>query len=304
VHKRALVAWQLADGKRGHERQSEGLLAALAQRLPLEVHRVAVRTRRGAHLLEALAGTFAAGNGLPHPHLVVGAGRACQLALVAARRALGARTVYLMRPTLPWRCFDACIVPRHDAPPERADVIVSEGPLNPVTPAAERDPALGLVLLGGPSAHHAWDEAGVLGQIRRILAAAGDRDWRLCDSRRSPTSLGTALAALAGPRVRYMPAARTPAEWLPAALARAAEVWVSADSMAMLYEALSSGARVGIIDVPARRRDRISAAAAALVRRGWVARVGEPFAETPPVVLAEAARCAALLLARWPELDR
>lgn len=304
MHAPALVAWQLADGKRGHERQSEGLLAALAQRCTLATYRVAVRATHGAYLGEILRGRFAAGDGLPRPDLLIGAGRATQPALVAARRAHGGRSVYLMRPALPWRCFDACIVPRHDAPPTRADVLVSEGPLNPVVPAAARQADLGLILLGGPSAHHAWDEAAVLTQVRQILATAPGHEWRLADSRRSPPGLGRALAALAGPRVHYVAAATAPADWLPAHLARAAEVWVSADSMAMLYEALSSGACVGLIDVPPRRRDRITAVAADLLRRGWVAPVGTALPARPPVVLAEAARCAAALLERWPELVR
>lgn len=304
MHTPALVAWQLADGKRGHERQSEGLLAALAQRCALATYRVPVRGTRGAYLGEALRGRFPAGDALPRPDLLIGAGRATQLALVAARRAHGGRSVYLMRPALPWHCFDVCIVPRHDAPPARPDVLVSEGPLNPVAPAATRQADLGLILLGGPSAHHAWDQAAIVSQVRRILAAAPGLDWHLADSRRSPPDLGRALAALAGPRVRYVAATAAPPDWLPAQLARAAQVWVSADSMAMLYEALSSGACVGLIDVPPRRHDRITAVAADLLRRGWVAPVGTPAPAMPPVVLAEAKRCAAALLERWPELVR
>ena len=302
MHTPALVAWQLADGKRGHERQSEGLLAALAQRCTLAtLPRCGPRTH-GAYLGEICAAA-AAGDGLPRPDLLIGAGRATQPALVAARRAHGGRSVYLMRPALPWRCFDACIVPRHDAPLARRrprERRTAEPDRTGSHPPAD----LGLILLGGPSAHHAWDEAAVLTQVRQILATAPRHEWRLADSRRSPPGLGHALAALAGPRVHYVAAATAPSDWLPAHLARAAEVWVSADSMAMLYEALSSGACVGLIDVPPRRRDRITAVAADLLRRGWVAPVGTALPARPPVVLAEAARCAAALLERWPELVR
>ena len=100
----------------------------------------------------------------------------------------------------------------------------------------------------------------------------------------------------------YIPFDRCPPAWLVETLARAEQAWVSADSVAMLYEALSAGARLGVIDVPVKRRDRISAIAPALIARGWAAAVGEE----PPaaVMLDEAGRCAEAILMRWPSPAR
>lgn len=297
---RALVIWQLADGKRGHERQSAGLIAALAQRRALEVQRITVDGGRLGHALDLVTGRFPLADALPDPDLLIGAGRACQLALLAARRARGGRAIYLMRPAVPWRCFDLCVVPRHDRPPLRSGIFISEGPLNPLQPARVRDATLGLILLGGPSAHHGWDTPGVIAQIERIIRAAPGLRWIVTDSRRSPAELAVALGRLASAEIRYLPASQTDSDWLPDTLARAAQAWVSADSMAMLYEALTAGARVGLIDVPIRRHDRIARVAADLLARGWVVPVGAPLPALPPVVLAEAARCADFLLERWP----
>ncbi|MEX2481850.1 MAG: ELM1/GtrOC1 family putative glycosyltransferase [Gammaproteobacteria bacterium] len=299
---RALVVWQLADGKRGHERQSEGLLTALARRVPVEAYRVAVSPRHGAHIIDFLSARFPAGTALPDPDLLVGAGRACQFALLAARRARGGRTVYLMRPNVPVGCFDTCIVPRHDTPPVHPHIIASEGPLNPLQPAQRRDPRQGLILLGGPSRHHRWDTPAVVAQVERIIGANPDLDWQITDSRRSPPALSAALARLDGPRVSFHSGSAVSDTWLPRVLSTCGQAWVSADSMAMLFEALTAGAAVGLIEVPVRRRDRISAVADQLAERGWVGRIGTPLATAPPVVLAEADRCAGLLLERWPEL--
>ncbi|MEQ8233399.1 MAG: ELM1/GtrOC1 family putative glycosyltransferase, partial [Gammaproteobacteria bacterium] len=159
---------------------------------------------------------------------------------------------------------------------------------------------LGLILLGGPSAHHDWDEAAVIAQVERIVAAAPTMRWQLSDSRRSPGTLLPALRARLPARVTCVSSRDSAPDWLPTTLARAAVAWVSADSVAMLYETLSAGARLGIIDVPPRRADRISAIASALVARGWAATIG--MALPAPVRLAEAARCADALLARWPDL--
>ncbi len=301
---RPLVAWQLADGKRGHERQAEGLLGALAARVPLATHVVAITRGRAAQLGDWITRRFPPGRGLPAPDLLVGAGSGCELALLAARRARGGRAVYLMRPNLPLACFDACIVPRHDAVGGHARVIESEGTLSPMRPAPRRADDLGIILLGGPSAHHDWDDAAIVEQVLAIVGAAPRLRWEIGDSRRTPPTLMPALReALAARRleqVALVPFASSAADWLPATLARAQVAWVTADSVAMLYEALSAGARLGVIAVRAKRADRITAIAPALIAQGRAAAVGSE----PPATatLAEAARCAEALLARWPDL--
>ncbi|MEQ8659265.1 MAG: ELM1/GtrOC1 family putative glycosyltransferase [Gammaproteobacteria bacterium] len=300
-----LVVWQLSDGRRGHERQVEGLLAALAERVTIAPHRVALHGGRATQFLHWLRGRSPERAALPAPRLVVGVGSRTEFALLAARRAHGGaprcRAVYLMRPGLPLRCFDACIVPRHDGLAACANVIASEGTLSPMRPAVARDETLGVILLGGPSAHHAWDSAAVARQVERIVSAAPALRWQVSDSRRSPADLLPALRArLPADVVTLVPFATCAPTWLPATLAQAAVAWVSADSVAMLYEALSAGARLGVIDVPARRADRITTIAPALIARGWAAPVGA--AAPAGVVLAEAARCADALLARWPDL--
>jgi hypothetical protein len=99
----------------------------------------------------------------------------------------------------------------------------------------------------------------------------------------------------------------TDPNWLTAELARAEVVWVSSDSVSMIYEALTAGAAVGVIDVPARRRDRITAIAGELATRGTVTLYedwGNGTALTARAPLAEARRCADLILAAWDPATR
>ncbi len=297
---RAVVVWQLADGKRGHERQSEGLIAALADRVALDARRIDVTASAASNTWDALRARFPAGRGLPAPDLVVGAGRACHWPLVAVRRAYRVPAVCLMRPGLPWRWFDLCVVPRHDRPREAANVIASEGPLNPLRPAADKDPALGVVLLGGPSAHHRFDVGAVLEQAQRAMQRAPQVRWHLTDSRRSPGALRAAIAADPELAARFTASDTCAPDWLPGLLARAGHAVVTADSMAMIYEALTAGAALSLIALEARRDDRITAIAPALIARGWAVAAGEP--PRAPVTLDEAGRVADALLARWPAL--
>ncbi len=299
---RALVVWQWTDGKRGHERQCEGLIQALAERRPVEHHVLAIPASSLQRLLDFVAGSLPALRALPDPDLIVGAGRACGLPVLAARRARGGRSICIMRPSLPRRCFDLCIIPRHDDVAPCAGVVVSEGPLNPMRAAATREAGLGVLLLGGPSAHHAWEEQAMFAQIDHLLAARPGMHWVATDSRRSPAGLGARLATLGA--VEFLSHRDTAPDWLPALLARAEQIWVSADSVSMIYEALSTGARVGVLDVPARRADRITAIAGQLRSRGLLMSLNtaESDLRAPTIVLREAERIVDVILARWPTL--
>jgi mitochondrial fission protein ELM1 len=163
-----------------------------------------------------------------------------------------------------------------------------------------------LILIGGPSRHHGWDELALLDQVARVLA--GTRGpVVISDSRRTPHATRVALATLARPGVTFEASARGDPGWLPHALCAATAVWVTADSVSMLFEALTAGAGVGLLDVPVRRFARIARIAPMLVAEGLVTplaawRPGAPLRAIEP--LAEAARCAALILARWPGIAR
>jgi uncharacterized protein len=299
---RAVVVWQWTDGRRGHERQCEGLVAALKDRLVVEHHVLPVppsALRRG---FDFLAGALPTNRALPDPDLIIGAGRRCGWPMLTARRARGGHTVCIMRPQLPQRWFDLCIIPHHDGVPPADNVIVSEGPLNPMRPAAVRETGLGVILLGGPSAHHHWHDEKMLTQIAQLRAHTPGLHWLVSDSRRSPPTLAVRLAAL--PDVEFIDHRHAPSDWLPSVLSRAAQVWVSADSVSMLYEALSAGANVGVLDVPTRRADRITAIAQDLCTRGHVMSLPDAArgSANSPLVLHEAERIAGLILARWPAL--
>ena len=100
-----------------------------------------------------------------------------------------------------------------------------------------------------------------------------------------------------------VPVAATGPDWLPAQLARAGQVWVSADSVSMVYEALTAGAAVGVLDVPRKRSSRISRGLDKLAGEGWIT----PFADwqrhsrlnRPTHTFNEAERCARWIAARW-----
>lgn len=102
--------------------------------------------------------------------------------------------------------------------------------------------------MGGINKTFAWSNAAVAADIERIVTHHPETHWLICDSRRTPTDFHAALGNLAN--ATYRAWQDTPGDFLAAKMATAERAWVTADSVSMLYEALSADARVGVIDLP------------------------------------------------------
>lgn len=292
-----LTIWRLSDGKAGHDNQSRGLVAALSQRLPVNEHSLQVEHSRNA-IWWWLTGHYLPGANLPAPDLLIGAGHRTHAHLLAARRCYGGRSVVLMKPTLPRSWFDLCIVPQHDPIPPADNVLVTQGVLNHIRPGGRHDADIGLIAIGGPSRHFLWDNDAMFQQVEQLLRQRPQVHWCLTTSRRTPSALLERLCQQKN--LTCIPFDDTHPDWWAEHLAEAGEVWVSRDSISMIYEALSSGARVGLLAVPEKRFDRISTAVERLIDEGRVGAPGQwQAAMTPEPPLNEAAHCAHWMVRQW-----
>jgi mitochondrial fission protein ELM1 len=291
------VIWQFLDAKPGHQIQSRGLVQALQERIPVSVCELPVNEFGGA-FRSWLGGRYRPGEQLPAPDLLLGAGHATHWHLLAARRHRGGRIIVIMQPSLPLRCFDLCLIPEHDSPPQAANVLPTCGVLNTVRPGHSHEPDRGVIVLGGPSRHFKWNNEQILARIEGLVSARPLKHWLMTSSPRTPESLVRRL--IEQDDFEFMPYPSATGGWLQARLAEAGEVWVSEDSVSMIYEALSSGARVGLLPVQRDGSSRVSAGVDALVARRWVAAPGSlQLAAGPPEPLNEAARCAEWITERW-----
>jgi hypothetical protein len=296
-----LVIWLLSDGKPGHENQTRGLAEAIARLRPCQTDLITLPAGGWWRRLRSLSESL---REKPRPDVILGAGHATHLPLLWLAWKFQSRAVVLMKPSLPLSWFDLCLAPEHDfpgGPPSR--VVTTKGALNrvPFQPDAQR--AGGLLLVGGPSATHGWDGDAVLEQLARIMAAPAPGEWWLTTSRRTPAGMVERLRERL-PGVAVFGHEETDREWVPRRLAAAEEVWVTEDSVSMVYEALSSGARVGLLEVPRlQASNRVLRGLQGLVDAGFVT----PYATwlhagclaPPPHVLREADRCARVLLERF-----
>lgn len=294
------VIWLFTDRKPGHLNQLRGLAQRLQVHVRAECHFVDV-TQHRIGLFDCWRGRNL-GADLPKPDLLVAAGSGTQRALLASKRFFAKPAVLLMRPNFPYAWLDAAIVPEHDNPPKRDNVLVTRGVLNAVQPAFKRaSDAAALLLIGGRSAHYGWDEVSLSHQIQQLCA---DRNisWVLSDSRRTPAHFISQLAALKIPNLTCVSHTDTAPNWLSEQLAGSAAVWVTPDSVSMVYEALTSGAPTGLLSLPDGRPGRINSGIKKLLDEGRLVRFDDRHKIHNPShgsTLWEADRAATWLIARY-----
>ncbi|MDN3637925.1 mitochondrial fission ELM1 family protein [Simiduia curdlanivorans] len=260
--------WLITDQKPGHLNQLLGLAQQLSAQIGAQYHFVNDNARLG--LMTVWRGINLAPD-LPTPDLIVSAGSGTQRALLASKRFFDKPAVLLMRPNFPYAWLDAAIVPEHDSPPRRDNVLVTRGVLNHVQPSAvRRHDSPGLVLIGGPSKHYGWDDAALVRQVQRLCSENPAKQWLLTDSRRTPASFLAELNKHNLPNLTCLSHLNTAPGWLVNQIAESAPVWVTPDSVSMVYEALTSGAPTGLLSLPDPVTGRIQAGLQTLISEGRV----------------------------------
>lgn len=296
------VIWRVLDGRAGHCNQVLGLTDALERRIDVDCHDVLIDGRlKGLRCL--IPGRLNCLRQLPRPNLLIGAGHSVHLPLLCLRHAFGGRSIVLMKPSIPMAAFDLSIIASvHNLRRVRSNVITTAGPLNRMQPSRRLQDSEGLILIGGVSDHFRWSDRDVLDQLSAVVTSDTKTSWTLTTSRRTPPSFLDAWQS-AGLPGRMVPCEDTPAGWMQEMLQRAGRVWVTCESMSMVYEALTAGAAVGLLELAPVRRGRVYRSSRELIDSGhvtpWSAwRDGTPLRKmTRP--LREADRCADEVILRF-----
>lgn len=293
-----LNVWVLADAKPGHVNQTEGLVKALSTYRKITVTRLPLLGFFGVSkmwLLKKCGKDTENGS----PDLLIGTGHLTHLSLLAYKKCYGGKVVIMMSPSLPYGFFDMCLVPRHDLPRKRKNIVETLGAINKVLPSTKfRKKQAGLILLGGPSKHYRWDSVTVIKQIQKLLEGNPNAQWVIAGSRRTPEEAYTQVKNNFPGLVLVLPE-NTSTDWLSQKMLESEQVWVTSDSISMIYEALTSGAKTGILALNYEKPTRITAEMDRLLREEVVISV-DTLKLTPSVtVLHEADRCAQLLLEKF-----
>ena len=246
-----LHIWRLIDGKPGHEKQSLGLVLALSKLKKVTCDDIKVGHSVPIQIIEFLLGVFPLGKKLKKPNLIIGAGHRTHFSILAAKRAYGGKSIVLMKPSLPYFLFDLCLVPEHDNPPKRANIISTNGALNPLglDGLPKKIPSSHLILIGGPSPHYVWDNNLIIEQIEQIVKKGQKniQQWILTTSPRTPKEFIENLRGRKLSELKIYHYKDTKPGWVEEMLLASENAWVTPDSISMVYEALSANCKIGVL---------------------------------------------------------
>jgi uncharacterized protein len=299
---RPLTIWRLIDGKAGHESQSLGLVQALIKQADCQTIDIKVSNGFEA-MVGLLTSTWGLGAGLSLPDLIIGAGHATHLHLLAAQRAYGGKTIVLMQPTLPVGLFDLCLIPEHDQYQGNGKYLQTKGVLNPIQPEGEHAGNQALIMIGGPSKHCNWDTLKLIAQVYELVNHNAHIHYTLTTSRRTPKAFLSAVKRIHFPNLTVVPFEETEKGWVAQQLSESAFAWVTEDSVSMVYEALTAQVAVGLLNMPVNKKSRVSKGIQKLINQGMVARFDflQTYQQKLKTVVGfmEADRCSRWILHAW-----
>ncbi len=247
-----LNIWLFTDNKPGHKNQLEGLLKAIEKITPVSATWIDISNTEHS-FFNISQQLLKSKNQIDY---CIGAGHKTHIFLLLGKLLAKARSIVLMKPSFPLSWFDLVIIPEHDGHFSSANVIQSTGVINKIQLSNKHDKHKGLFLIGGPSKHYDWNNENIIQQIESISQQQPEIHWQLTTSRRTPADFIQQLQN-SNLHIQIIPHTETDSQWLPEVLATAGQVWVSADSVSMLYEALTSGAKVGLLNVPSLQKSRV-----------------------------------------------
>ena len=251
----------VSDGKAGHRSQAVGLYKAMQRQSADEVtfEEILIDQLPIFSLFSAIFKKNIAAL-KQQPDYVFGVGSHTQLRVLLLGKVFPqAKTVILMKPNFPVNWFDYAIIPEHDGVDASEHVITTQGALNPIVNEQRHQPNRFLIALGGSSKRHHWNEEKVLDAIQQIVNLHPQAEIILTTSRRTPEEFLAHLNEKSfKSQLKIFPVEKTPQGWIFEEMQKAEAVWVTEDSVSMIFEALTAGCQVGIIEIDRLKSDRIT----------------------------------------------
>lgn len=249
----------VVDGRPGHEKQSFGIVQALENRITVRKTVIDISKRGFWPQFKAYTQLLFSSKvtDLPLPEtadLVIGTGTRTHSTVLNIKRHFQIPAITCMTPGRHLRnFFDICFVPEHDGVRKRKNYFFTYGAPNNCVNKKQHEESRGLILLGGVDENsHTWDSQTIELKISKIISQKTNVHWVISSSPRTPqvTVDGIRKITNNADNVTFFDYKETHKGWIEEQYNQCATVWVTSDSISMLYEALSSGCNVNIIQMP------------------------------------------------------
>ncbi|MCP4341573.1 MAG: hypothetical protein GY799_22505 [Desulfobulbaceae bacterium] len=303
----------LLDGRPGHEKQTMGIIQALQVRLPVQVVQINVGSYSKMRAFLQTCRLYFSKIGLSHPQismgdLLIGTGSLTHLPLLLYKQKYVIPAITCMSPSIHLRNrFDLCFVPEHDGLSEDRNIMLTAGAPNCSVNKRKHRDKCGLILLGGiDTKSHYWDSWQVVQMVEKVVKTDSQKRWTVSSSPRTPEDAIGMIKQLADKytNIHFFDYKDTAAGWIEEQYDNNSLVWVTADSISMVYEAITAGCRVGIFPMRwVRENSKFKRNEDVLLKK----RLVTPFAsweeggitKVENIELNEAQRCADRILQKW-----
>jgi len=255
--KKIKTIWRLLDGKTGHEKQSLALVKNLKNQANCKIYNINIQDLQNPFLALILK-KYNLNKGLIRPDIAIGAGHKTHFHLLAIKRYFGAKIVVIMKPSLPLKLFDLCVIPKHDDVKSGTNVIITNTPLINFNLNMKKKENMALFLIGGPSRHFHWDSKIILEQIKNISKKFKFKKLLITTSRRTPLDFIDEFNRLNIKNIQLYEHTKIINNWLDKNIIKVKNIWVTNDSYSMLIEAFASGAYTDILELKIKKKSKLS----------------------------------------------
>ena len=265
-HEKIKVIWRFLDGKAGHDKQSLALVQSLKNQVKCRTFDINVQSQRNP-ILNIIFKNYKLPEGITKPDIAIGAGHKTHLHLLAIKRCFGTKIVVIMKPSLPLKLFDLCVIPKHDDVKSGSNIFITNFPLVNFNLNTEKKENTALFLIGGPSKHFYWDSKIVLEQIKNISKKFKFKKLLITTSRRTPIDFINEFNKLKIKNIKLYEHTKIINDWLDKNIIKVKNIWVTNDSYSMLIEAIASGAYTDILELKTKQGSSLSREINAIKKR-------------------------------------
>lgn len=301
------------DGRPGHEKQTMGIINSLQKKIRTNIKCIAIQKRTFfQQMLDwgryFLFDPIQSEKDLCDYKLMIGTGTHTHLPMLLKKKKTGVPVVTCMTPSsILTKDFDILFVPHHDNTTIKENVFVTTGSPNCCENLGMHDSDRVLILIGGTdSKSHRWNSKDIVEQITKIIQFDPLKKYSISSSPRTPQQTAGMVMELAEKysNVDFFHFNDTQPGWVETQYNSCKFVWVTGDSISMVYEALSSGCKVGVIPVSWKNRNsKFSRSESFLIKSGLVssleAYLNKEVCWKNEKLLVEAERCADEIIRRW-----